>query len=312
MAPLARRLTRRLVLTLFVLWGAATLAFAGMRLVPGDPARIIAGGVQANATPEVLDAIRDQYGLREPVAVQYALFLGRLLRADLGGSYQLGRPVSRVIGEQIGPTLSLAAGAALLGFCLAVALALMTAGRPRVRAISRTLEFCSISTPNFWIGILLLAGFSFHLRWFPVLGDAGAAALVLPCAALALPIAGVLAQVTREGLERALDQPFALTARSRGATEHRIRVRHALRHAALPVLTLSGWVLGELLAGTVVVETVFARQGLGHVVVAAVRGRDFPVVTGVVVLSALTFSLINTGLDLLYGLVDPRIREAVA
>jgi peptide/nickel transport system permease protein len=311
-APLAIRLARRLALTLFVLWGAATLAFAGMRLVPGDPARIIAGGVQANATPEVLDAIRDQYGLREPVGVQYVLFLGRLLRADLGGSYQLGRPVSSVIGEQLGSTLSLATGAAVLGFCLAVALALLTAGRPRARAISRVLEFCSISTPNFWIGILLLAAFSFRLRWFPVLGDEGAAALVLPCAALALPIAGVLAQVTREGLERALDQPFALTARSRGATENRIRARHALRHAALPVLTLSGWVLGELLAGTVVVETVFARQGLGHVVVAAVRGRDFPVVTGVVVLSALTFSLINIGLDLLYGLVDPRVREAAA
>ncbi|WP_405085394.1 hypothetical protein [Microbispora sp. NBC_01389] len=110
MPPLARRLTRRLTLTLFVLWGAATFAFAGMRLVPGDPARVIAGGVQANATPQVLDAIRDEYGLREPVVVQYARFLGRLLRADLGGSYQLGRPVSRVIGEQIGATLALAAG----------------------------------------------------------------------------------------------------------------------------------------------------------------------------------------------------------
>ncbi|WP_310740515.1 ABC transporter permease [Microbispora sp. H10885] len=310
MPPLARRLTRRLALTLFVLWGAATFAFAGMRLVPGDPARVIAGGVQANATPQVLDAIRAEYGLQEPTVVQYALFLGRLLRADLGGSYQLGRPVSQVIGEQIGATLALAAGAAALGFGLAVALATLTADRPRLRALSRAAEFCSISTPNFWIGILLLAAFSFHLGWFPVIGDDGPAALVLPCAALALPIAGVLAQVTREGLERALDQPFALTARARGATEHRIRVRHALRHAALPVLTLSGWVLGELLAGTVVVETVFARQGLGHVVVAAVRGRDFPVVTGVVVLSALTFSLINIVVDLLYGLADPRIGAA--
>nr|WP_225311656.1 ABC transporter permease [Microbispora cellulosiformans] len=310
MPPLARRLTRRLALTLFVLWGAATFAFAGMRLVPGDPARVIAGGVQANATPQVLDAIRDEYGLGEPIVVQYARFLGRLLRADLGGSYQLGRPVSRVIGEQIGATLALAAGAAVLGFGLAVTLATLTAGRPRLRALSRAVEFCSISTPNFWIGILLLAAFSFHLGWFPVIGDGGPAALVLPCAALALPIAGMLAQVTRDGLERALDQPFALTARARGATEHRIRVRHALRHAALPVLTLSGWVLGELLAGTVVVETVFARQGLGHVVVAAVRGRDFPVVTGVVVLSALVFSLINIAVDLLYGLADPRIGAA--
>ncbi|WP_239103832.1 ABC transporter permease [Microbispora corallina] len=312
MPSLARRLLRRLALTLVAVWGAATLAFAGMRLVPGDPARVIAGGVQANATPEVLDAIRDQYGLREPVLVQYGVFAGRLLRGDLGGSYQLNQPVSGVILDQLGPTVALAAGAAALGFTLAVAVALVTAGRPHGRAVSRALEFGSISTPNFWIGVLLLAVFSFRLHWFPVIGDGGLRSLVLPSVALALPIAGVLAQVTREGLERALDQPFAVTARARGATENRIRLRHALRHAALPVLTLSGWALGELLAGAVVVETVFARQGLGHVVVAAVRGRDFPVVTGVVVLSALTFSLINIVLDLLYRLVDPRMRPEPA
>ncbi|MEZ0073280.1 ABC transporter permease [Planotetraspora sp. GP83] len=307
--PLARWLSRRLALTLVVLWGAATLAFIGMRLVPGDPARVIAGGVQAHATPEVLDAIRERYGLREPIVVQYAVFLGRLARADLGESYQLNQSVGGVVLEQLGATAALAAGAALLGFALALTLALLTAGRPRARALSRAVEFCAISTPNFWIGILLLTAFSFHLRWFPVLGDDGVAALVLPWVALALPIAGVLSQVTREGLERALDQPFALTARSRGAAENRIRLRHALRHAALPVLTLSGWALGELLAGVVVVETVFARQGVGQVVVAAVNGRDFPVVTGVVVLAALWFSLINTGLDLLYRVVDPRMRQ---
>ncbi|SNT58713.1 peptide/nickel transport system permease protein [Streptosporangium subroseum] len=309
MPPLARWLARRLTLTLFVLWGAATLAFAAMRLVPGDPARIIAGGVQANATPEVLEAIRTQYGLAEPVPVQYVIFLGRLVRADLGDSYQLGRAVSGVILEQLGATVALAAGAAVLGFTLALTLALLTAGRPRARALSRALEFCALSTPGFWIGILLLTAFSFRLHWFPVLGNDGVRALVLPWITLALSIAGVLAQVTREGLERALEQPFALTARSRGATENRIRLRHALRHAALPVLTLSGWALGELLAGVVVVETVFARQGLGQVIVSAVNGRDFPVVTGVVVLAALTFSLINTGLDLLYRAVDPRMRQ---
>ncbi|MER7133455.1 ABC transporter permease [Streptosporangium saharense] len=310
MPPLARWLARRFALTLFVLWGTATLAFAGMRLVPGDPAHVIAGGVQANATPEVLETIRARYGLHDPLPVQYAIFIGRLLRADLGESYQLNQPVSTVVLEQLGATVSLAAGAAVLGFTLALVLALLTAGRPRAGALTRVLEFCAISTPNFWIGILLLGAFSFSLNWFPVLGEDGPRALVLPWITLALPIAGVLAQITREGLERALRQPFTLTARSRGATENRIRLRHALRHAALPVLTLSGWALGELLAGVVVVETVFARQGLGQVVVSAVDGRDFPVVTGVVVLAALTFSVINTGLDLLYRVVDPRVRQA--
>ncbi|MFG1879086.1 ABC transporter permease [Sphaerisporangium sp. NPDC049003] len=279
MPPPARWLLRRLAQTVFVLWGAATLAFAGMRLVPGDPARVIAGGVQATATPAVLDAIRAQYGLDRPLLVQYAIFAGRLLRADLGRSYQLNEAVGSVIMEQLGATAALAAGAMVFGFALAVTLAVLTAGRPRTRAVSRVFEFCSISTPNFWIGTLLLIAFSFHLRWFPVLGD-GLPALVLPWLTLTLSIAGVLSQVTREGVEHALEQPFALTARSRGATENRVRLRHALRHAALPVLTLSGRALGELLGGVVVVETVFARQGIGQVVVSAVQGRDFPVVTG--------------------------------
>ncbi|WP_424533258.1 ABC transporter permease [Sphaerisporangium viridialbum] len=309
MPPLARWLLRRLAQIVFVLWGAATLAFAGMRLVPGDPARVIAGGVQATATPAVLDAIRAQYGLDQPLVVQYAIFAGRLLRADLGRSYQLNQAVGGVILDQLGATAALAGGAMVLGFALAVTLAVLTAGRPRTRAVSRVFEFCSISTPNFWIGTLLLIAFSFHLRWFPVLGDDGLPALVLPWLTLTLSIAGVLSQVTREGVEHALEQPFALTARSRGATENRIRLRHALRHAALPVLTLSGWALGELLGGVVVVETVFARQGIGQVVVSAVQGRDFPVVTGVVVLAAAAFSLINMGLDLLYRVVDPRMRQ---
>ncbi|GAA5059483.1 peptide/nickel transport system permease protein [Thermocatellispora tengchongensis] len=307
---MARRAARRIGLILFVLWGAATLAFAGLRLVPGDPARIIAGGVQASASPAVLDAIRAEYGLDRPWPVQYLIFMGRLLRADLGASYQLNRPVAEVIGEQLGATLALAAGAVAGGLALAVALAVLTAGRPRARALARALEFCAISTPAFWTGILLLAVFSFHLHWFPVLGEGGVRALVLPWLTLTLSIAGVLAQVTREGMERALDQPFTLTARSRGAGENRVRLRHALRHAALPLLTLSGWVLGELLGGVVVVEAVFARQGLGQVIVTAVAGRDFPVVTGVVVLAALTFALISAALDVLYRAVDPRLRRA--
>ncbi|MEU9890502.1 ABC transporter permease [Sphaerisporangium sp. NPDC051011] len=309
MPPLARWLLRRPAQIVLVLWGAATLAFLGMRLVPGDPARAIAGGVQASATPAVLDAIRAQYGLDRPLPVQYAIFLGRLLRGDLGRSYQLNQGVGGVITEQLGATVALALGAMALGLTLATALALLTAGRPSTRALARAFEFCSISTPGFWIGTLLLAAFSFHLHWFPVLGEDGVAGLVLPWLTLGLSIAGVLSQVTREGVERALEQPFTLTARSRGATENRVRLRHALRHAALPVLTLSGWALGELLGGVVVVETVFARQGIGQVVVSAVQGRDLPVVTGVVVLAAATFALINTGIDLLYRVVDPRMRQ---
>jgi peptide/nickel transport system permease protein len=172
------------------------------------------------------------------------------------------------------------------------------------------LELLFLSTPPFWVGILLLTEFSFRLHLFPVIGNRGIRSLVLPWITLALPLAGVLAIVMREGLDRALEQPFALTVRARGATERRLRLRHALRHALLPVLTISGVTLGQLLGGIVVIETVFARQGIGQVAVTAVEGRDFPVVIGIVVLAALAFVIINAAVDLLYRVVDPRIRAA--
>ncbi|MFL1428561.1 MULTISPECIES: ABC transporter permease [unclassified Nocardiopsis] len=308
----ARWLARRLLASLLVVWGTATLAFAGMALIPGDPARAIAGGVQATASPQVLDAVREAYGLDNPWWVRYTAFLGRLVRGDLGYSYQLDRPVAEVVGEQFGASAALALGGAALGLGLAVGLALLTAGRPRLRALAHAFEFVSISTPSFWIGVLLLAAFAFGLGWFPVLGGNGLAALVLPWATLGLSIAGLLAQVTREGLERALDQPFALTVLARGASGNRLRLRHALRHACLPVLTLSGWVLGNLMGGVVVVEAVFARQGVGRVLVSAVNGRDLPVVIGVAILGAVVFSLIGIVLDLVYRVVDPRLREEIA
>ncbi|MGQ4615984.1 ABC transporter permease subunit [Nocardia sp. R7R-8] len=305
-----RRLATRMGLALVVVWGASTLTFAGLLLIPGDPARAVAGGVAAAASPQVRARIRDEYGFDDPVLVRYVRFLGRLCRGDLGTSYQQNRPVLTIVTEQLGPTLLLAAGGMTLGLLLAVAVAVTTADRPRSRALARTAEFTALSMPTFWIGFLLLALFSFHWHLFPVLGNNGIDSLILPWLTLAIAIAGVLSQVARDGIEQALGQPFALTARARGATEIRVRLRHALRHAALPVLTMSGWMLGNVLGGVVVVETVFARQGLGQVLVSAVRGRDYPVVTGVVVLTAATFSVIAIALDQLYHVVDPRIGAA--
>ncbi|UGT62418.1 ABC transporter permease [Nocardia asteroides] len=306
-----RWLAGRLALALLVMWGAATVTFAGLLLIPGDPARAVAGGVAATAAPEVLARIRADYGFDDPVLLQYLRFLGRLCRGDLGRSYQLNQPVLTVVAEQAGATLALALGGMVLGLLLALAVAVATAGRPRPRAVARVAEFGALSMPTFWIGFLLLALFSFRWHVFPVLGNGGPAALVLPWITLAIAVAGVLSQVARDGIEQALAQPFALTVRARGATETRVRLHHALRHAALPVLTISGWMFGNLLGGVVVVETVFARQGLGQVLVTAVRGRDYPVVTGLVVLTAAAFSLIGIALDQLYRIVDPRVGAVV-
>lgn len=304
--PAIRWLLRRVAHVVLVLWGAATVAFAAMRLIPGDPARAIVGS--APATPETLRAIREEMGLDRPLLVRYLEYLWRLLRGDLGQSYQLQKPVAEVIGAQLWPTLQLGLAAAVLAFTVAVLVATATAGRWRVaRVVSQALELTAASTPTFWLGILLLTVFSFGLRWFPI-GGQGFASLVLPAITLAIPIIGVLAQVLREATEHALAEPFVLTARSRGIGEWRVRLRHVLRHALVPLVTMSGWILGSLLGGAVVVETVFARPGLGRVTLAAVTGQDLPVVTAVVMLSALVFVVINTAVDALYLVIDPRLR----
>lgn len=289
------------------------MAFLAFAMLPGDKATLIAGGASLGGTPpEVIAAITAEYGLDQPQIMQYGQFLGRLVTGDLGTSYQLGHPVLELITVQLPATFSLALGAAVIGFALATVIALSTARRPRSRALASAVELVVISTPSAWIGILLLAAFSFGLHWFPATGNGGPASLVLPWVTLALPIAAALSQVMRDGVERALDQPFATTVLSRGATPGRLRTRHALRHSLIPVVTLSGWTLGELLGGVVIVEAVFARAGIGQLLVRAVNGRDFPVVSGIVVLSAVTFVIINVIVDALYHLLDPRLRSTAA
>ncbi|MFD0635748.1 ABC transporter permease [Catenulispora yoronensis] len=199
-----------------------------------------------------------------------------------------------------------------LGILGALASALATAGPGRRfrRLAVGGLELVAVSTPTFWSAILLLTLFSFRLHLFPVVGGDGLAGLVLPTLTLALPIAAVLGRLLREELDRALAQPFAVTARAQGLRESRIRSRYALRHAALPAVTLSGWIIGSLLSGAVLVETVFGRPGIGRVAQEAIFDGDLPVVVGVVMLSAAVFVVLNIVVDTLYLLIDPRLRAA--
>lgn len=308
MKPLARWLAKRLVHIVVVLGGAATLSFAALELVPGDPAQLIVGS--APAGPPTLAAIRRDLGLDLPLPLRFLHYLDRLAHFDLGRSYQLQQPVSEVIGAQLWPTLQLALAASVLATGTALLLTITTVGRsPVARRICQVLELCAASMPTFWTGILLLTVFSFGLRWFPVSGD-GPAALVLPALTLAAPITGALTQVLREATEDVLTRQFVLTSRARGSAERSVRVRHVLRHTLVPLVTMSGWTLGTLLGGAVMVETVFARPGLGRVTLAAVTGRDFPVVTAMVLLSALVFVLINAVTDALYPLIDTRLRAS--
>lgn len=299
----------RLVAIATVLLGAATLAFAGLKLLPGDPVATLLGP-QTTASPAVRAQIRADYGFDDPLVSQYLHYLWELLHGRLGESYQLQQPVSALIGEQFGSTLELALSALVLAVVIAVVSALATTGRrSALRSALGAWELVAVSTPSFWLGIVLLTVFSFRLQWFPVAGTEGVQTLVLPAVTLALPIAGVLAQVLRESLDKALGEPFVVTARARGLSATAVRVRHAFRHAAIPLLTLSGWLTGTLLGGTVLVEKVFARPGIGALTLQSVNTKDMPVVMGVVLLAALVFVLISQLTDVLYAVIDPRLRK---
>ena len=302
-----RAVLRRAGSGLIVGWAAATAAYLALLAAPGDTVDSIIG--DGADTPLIRSQIIQEWGLDRPAVVQYLDYLRRAAHGDLGRSYLLQRPVRDVIGEQLAPTLELAVAAAALGVLIALVLA-VTTRRAWARRTSSTTELVLVSTPPFLIGIVLLSVFSFRFGWFPVSGDRGVAALVLPAVTLALPIAGVLTQVLRDGLDRALSEPFAVTARSRGLTENAVLIRHTLRHALLPAVTLTGWLFGVLLGGAVIVEQVFGRPGLGQVTLAAVNSKDMPVVLAVVVFSAFVYVLINTLADVVYLAIDPRLRRS--
>ncbi|WP_326824680.1 ABC transporter permease [Streptosporangium sp. NBC_01756] len=303
----------RLVAGVGVLWGAATLTFLVLYLTPGDPAQAIVGGENAAPTPEVIAQVTAEYGLDRPWYAQYLSHLVRVLRGDLGTSYRLHTPVTQAVGEQAGATVELAVAAAVVGLALAVTVALATAKRRRwIRGIASGSELTIASTPSFWLGILLLTVFSFGLRLFPATGSHGFSSLVLPALALALPIAGVLGHVLREALEEVLDEPFIVSARTRGLPDLTVRLRHALRHALVPLVTMSGYWVGALLGGAVITETLFTRQGIGRLLLSAVNAKDLPVVLGVVLLSAGVYVLVNLVVDLLYLVIDPRLRDVPA
>jgi peptide/nickel transport system permease protein len=292
-----------------VLWGAATIAFIAVKLIPGDPVSILAGGENVVDETERA-ALVHQYGLDQPLALQYARYIGNALLGNFGQSYQYRQPVIGVISEAIGPTLQLAGSAVVIALSLAIVIALATAGRRRgLGATLSGIELIVLSTPVYWIGIVLLSLFSFQLQWFPVTGNDGVSALVLPAIALSLPLAALLSQVLRDGLEEALSQPFALTVRARGVGETLLRFRHGLRHAALAASTLTGTLFASTLGGSILTETVFGRSGIGQITLQAIKTRDMPLVLGLVMLSACVFVVINLLVDALYLFIDPRLRR---
>lgn len=303
-------LLRRAGSALFVLWAVATLIFLAIRLIPGDPAEAIMGGPGSQASAESLKTARADYGLDQPLWVQYLRLLGQLATGHWGTSYSLKVPVADILAAQLPGTLALAAGAWILAWLLALGLALYSGlGGRGASAVGSALEIAAASVPHFWLGSVLVLLFSSAWHWLPPVSNGTASGLIMPIITLALPLAGFLGQVMRESLLTAMNSPFALSARARGESEAGVVLRHALRHAALPGVALSGWALGSLVSGAVVVESIFARPGLGRTLLEAVTLRDVPLVTGVALVSALAYVVVMAVSDLAERLIDPRIRE---
>lgn len=297
----------RVATSLLVVWGAITATFIALHAGKGQAIDAIIGSAQVS--PAVRQRIIDDYRLDDPLVVQYLHYVGRLVQGDLGQSYSLRMPVARAIGQQIGPTVQLIVVSSVLALAIAVVVALLTANRSRrVRGPVSSIEVVLVALPSFWFGILLLTFFSFKLQWFPSVGSDGIASLVLPSIALASGPAALLSQVLRHGLEKASEEPFVLTARTRGLSANAVLIRHVLRHATAPTITLWGWITGALISGAVVIEQVFSREGLGRLTVTAINGKDFPLVIGIVILAATFYTVVNTLIDAAYAWIDPRLR----
>ena len=305
---------RKVIAAVVVLWGAATVAFFAQLALPGDRATVIlnirAGQAQLR-TPEELAQINAEYGLQHPVLVQYWDYLRGLVVGDFGASYQQFRPVTAIVGEQLGATVTLSLTAILFAWVLMIAWVTLTAGRgPRVRGVGALVDVVAAGLPAYWLGIILLLVFALGLRWFPVIGGTGVDGLILPALTLAIPLAGFMSQSTRVEFERALDQPFVISARMRGMGDTGVRLSHVLRHAIIPAVTLSGWALGSTLSGAVIVESIFSRPGIGSVLVSAVNSQDLPVVVGIVTLVAVFYVVANLVVDIAYTLIDPRLKAS--
>ena len=300
-------IARRLLTTFPALLGIYTLVFIVLHVLPADPALLIS---QGSASGEQLASLRHEFGLDRPLWRQYVDDLSGLLRGDLGRSIRYGRPVSSLIGEFFPYTFELALAG--LGFAVALALVLGTlaALRPNswVDNLSMLTALTGVSVPSFWLGMMLIFIFSLSLGWLPVTSGTNLQRLLMPAFTLGLYSTAVTSRLTRATLIQALRQEYITTARAKGLREFVVITRHAFRNSLIPVVTIVGVELGNLLSGTVVVETVFARPGLGRLIIESITFRDYPALQSSLLFVACGYVVANLLVDISYGYLDPRIR----
>lgn len=302
---------RRLSHALIVLWATFTATFFLLYVLPGDRAlsKLGADSGGGAVSLEQLAKLRAEMGLDQPILLQYLRALWRALHGDFGVSAQTGGDALEMFATGIPETLKLAACALLLGLILGIGVALLGTyvRSPAARQVLATLPVVGVSVPPFWVGLVLLQFLSFQWNLLPAIGNAGLASLVLPATVLAIPKAALVAQILSRSLDTSMKSPYIETARSRGASRARVLLGHAFRNSIIPVITALGMAAGQLIAGSVVVETVFSRSGIGLITVKAVTYQDTPVVLVAVVFAATVFVTVNLVVDLFYPLIDRRI-----
>ena len=302
-----RYLVRRLLLTIPVLLGVATLVFSLIHLVPGDPAQAMLGD---GASAQDIAELRASLGLDRPLLEQYVTFLRHAITGDLGRSFRTGQPVTTMIVERIPATAELAVAAMIVAILIAIPLGVVAAVWRGTAADygAMTFALAGVSIPNFWLGPLLAIVFAVELGWLPVSGRGTLAHLILPAVSLGLALAAILARMTRASLLEELRELYVRAARARGASRVTAITTHALRNSMIPLLTIVALQFGAVLTGAVITETIFAWPGIGRLLIQSIGFRDYPMVQGCILLIAVTYVTVNLVTDLMYGVLDPRIR----
>lgn len=305
----------RLLLTVPVLMGVSVLTFLILHLIPGDPAQLLLGDMGGgSASGDVSDAayenLRRELGLNDPLPVQYANYVADAVRGDFGRSFQTNRPVSHSIREVLPYTLQLTVVGLGLAIVIGGVLGIVAALHRNswIDNATMVISLVGLAMPSFWLGFILIQIFSLRFGWLPSTGTGGFSSVVLPAATLGLVASGVIARLVRSTMLEVLRQEYVVTARAKGLRNRVVILHHALRNALIPVVTIVGLQFGALLSGAVIIETVFARRGLGRLAVEAILRRDYPMVQGTILVAAVGYVVVNLAVDLSYAWLDPRIK----
>lgn len=307
-----RYICNRVVVLFFVLFGVSLLTFGMVHLTPGDPAEILLRTEGIDATPQAVEELREKLGLNNPLPVQYGNWISKVLRGDLGVSFETGLPVLQELKFRLPATVELTVAGTIVVLLVSLPLGLFSAlfKNTFVDHFGRFLALLGASLPSFWLGLILIYYLAVKYSLLPVMGRGSLAHLVLPALTLGLGMSATYARLLRASLLEVLGLDFIQAARARGLRENTVLLGHAFKNALLPLVTAFGMSLGHLLGGTVIVETIFAWPGMGHYLVDSIFGRDYAVVQGYVLLMALIFVVINLLVDISYVFIDPRMRLA--